>query len=341
MVAWGAVLGVAALTFVVSLAAGGIPLWRRLSSSPELLARMTAVAAGFLLASAMIVAVPEGFELLNHGDEHEEHDDDDHDDHANETVAEHEEHADEDEEEHHEVLGLTPTVAGGVAVLAGFMLVFLLEIFGVSHDIHEEAHEDDHDHTHDDEVHEGSADHAHEHSRGHADHPHHPAAGVVGSGDGRHLAWVVVVGLTLHAAMDGVALGASLAGGSVALTISLVIAVSMHKVPAAFSMTTFSRHEGVPERRMIIDLIAFSLATPVALIVVASLLHDIGDQWIGLALLVSGGTFLYIATVDVLPRAHAHSNGKRLWAWVLLGALVVSALLIGLDLLGVADPHGH
>ena len=289
MVAWDAVLGVAAITLAIGVLGGGIPLLRQFDGKTAVLARMTALAAGFLIASAAMVAIPEGFKLLNEAGHHV-------------TIG-----------------GVAAPMVGGLAILAGFLFLFLLEVFGVSHGIHEEHH----DHTED------------------SDHPHHPARGAIGQNGGTHLTWIVVVGLTLHAAMDGVALGAALASGSVALTISLVLAVSMHKLPAAFSMTAYSRHAGISRLRSMLDLTAFALATPVALVVVAAALAGIGEVWIGLALLVSAGTFLYVATVDVLPQAHDQDTGRRLWGWVIIGALVLAALLLGFDLAGIADPHGH
>ena len=55
----------AAVALVSGLGAGCIPLWRKVSEQENLLKWMTGLAAGVLLASALLVALPEGFEIAS------------------------------------------------------------------------------------------------------------------------------------------------------------------------------------------------------------------------------------------------------------------------------------
>ncbi|RZD51942.1 MAG: hypothetical protein CXT67_07575, partial [Methanobacteriota archaeon] len=157
------------------------------------------------------------------------------------------------------------------------------------------------------------------------DHVHHPSN-----------ANSIVVGLSIHALTDGLAIGAAALTGSLVLTISVFLAVLVHKVPAAFSVGLFSMHERDERSTSIRDVLMFSLATPIMILVTFFLLGDVSGEFLGLAILFAGGTFLYVATVDVLPEVHHAATGKTAMIQVVSGALIMVALLWILDATGIA-----
>lgn len=262
-------------TFLAALMAGALPFWFRPSAEQQLLRWMTGLAAGFLIASALVVALPEGYELvLSHP----------HGDHASEM--------------------LSPATLAGLAVLLGFLTMMGLETLGLGHDVHEEHHD--------------QADHVH----------HHPASG------GGSLALILVVGLSFHAITDGLAIGTAAATGKLSLSLPLLLGVTMHKMPAAFSLAAFSLHERESRGRAMIDLLIFSSATPLALLTCSWLLVDVEAMWLGLMVLFSAGTFIYVATVDVLPNVHHSGTRRQALLQVLVGAAVIVVLKLLSGLMG-------
>ncbi|MBL11886.1 MAG: hypothetical protein CMB46_03645, partial [Euryarchaeota archaeon] len=331
-----------ALTLILALVGGLAPIFSNIKENHDTMRRITGIASGILLASALLVVIPEGFELatgghdehghdehvdedalagsvalvileLEHGDinsseaieeieellgghdEHDEESGDEHDEESSDSLSEGIEHVIEEVEsgeinattgieEIEEIItshahegehgdegerALESLIIGG-AVLAGFVLMLVMEGSGVGHAVHEEHHE-----------HEG--EHGHEHV-------HHRAA-----------PWVIVLGLSLHSAADGLAIGSAAAGSSEAVTMLVALAVLIHKVPAAFSLGVFSLHEREDRNDSIRDVVLFSIATPVMIVVSFFVLQDFDEQMIALAMLFSGGTSLYVATVDTLP----------------------------------------
>jgi len=127
---------------------------------------------------------------------------------------------------------------------------------------------------------------------------------------------------------------------SLVLTISVLLAVLVHKVPAAFSVGLFSMHERTERSASIRDVLMFSIATPIMILVTFYLLGDVSNQFLGLAILFSGGTFLYVATVDVLPEVHHAATGKTAMIQVVSGALIMVALLLILNASGITA-HSH
>ncbi len=381
----------AAAALIIALICGLAPIFMGIKDDKDRLKQLTGIAAGIIIASAMLVVIPEGYELamtdgheedeheeddalagsvalvileVDHGDinategieeiedliggheheedghEEEEHEEDGHDDHGHDSEASlsdsiaavieevedgeinattgieeieelisshgHEEGAHGHEEESHDdhASGL---LMGG-AILAGFLLMFVLEGSGIGHAVHEEHHD-------------------HEDGHGHG-HVHHAAAG-----------GLLVFGLTLHAATDGVAIGAAAASGDFALTVTVLLAVLIHKGPAAFSLGVFSMHEREDRKDSIRDVVIFSVATPVMIIIAGLALAELETHMIGLAMLFSAGTFLYVATVDTLPDIHNPESGKKAMMHVLIGVVILVVLLFIANSLDLGHAH--
>jgi len=294
MATGSAPIELAALTLILALIGGLMPILSRIKEDRDILRRITGVASGILLASAILVVIPEGFDLAM----------DDHDEESHEEEAGHQ----EEESGHQEEEGLEGLIIGG-AILTGFMMMLILEGSGIGHAVHEEHH-----------------DHHGEHGHEHVHHSNSP--------------WVIVLGLSLHSAADGLAIGSAAAGSSEAVTAIVALAVLIHKVPAAFSLGVFSAHERSERNETIRDVVLFSIATPVMIIASFYALEGLDEHLIALAMLFAGGTFLYVATVDTLPDIHNPETGREAMLNVLMGVVIMVAILFGADAAGLIE-HGH
>ena len=150
----------------------------------------------------------------------------------------------------------------------------------------------------------------------------------------------IVIGLSVHALTDGLAMGAALTTNSISLTVPLMLGIVMHKMPAAFSLSAFSLHSHGNVQRTWKELIVFSLATPVALFVTWRILGALERNWLGLAVLASAGTLLYVATVDVLPNVIHGANRKMVFLQVAIGTAAILALLFVFESIGLGT-HSH
>ena len=151
---------------------------------------------------------------------------------------------------------------------------------------------------------------------------------------------MLVIGLSIHAATDGLAIGSAAAGGGVVVTTTVFLAVLIHKAPAAFSLGVFSMHERQNRNESVRDVVIFALSTPVMIMIAFYALADLDHQTIGLALLFSAGTFLYVATVDTLPDIHNPETGREALRNVLIGVVILSLILVGADYMGLLE-HTH
>ncbi|XP_044520742.1 zinc transporter ZIP9 isoform X4 [Gracilinanus agilis] len=145
------------------------------------------------------------------------------------------------------------------------------------------------------------------------------------------------LGLVVHAAADGVALGAAASTSQTSVQLIVFVAIMLHKAPAAFGLVSFLMHAGLERNRIRKHLLVFALAAPVMAMVTYLGLSKSSKEALsevnatGVAMLFSAGTFLYVATVHVLPEVgglgHSHkpdsAGGKG------LSRLEVAALVWG------------
>ncbi|KAG9237135.1 ZIP metal ion transporter-like protein [Amylocarpus encephaloides] len=112
------------------------------------------------------------------------------------------------------------------------------------------------------------------------------------------------IGLVIHSAADGIAMGASTSTPNSGLGFIVFIAIMIHKMPAAFGLTSVLLKQGLSKRAARGHLIMFSLAAPfgalstwllVSLVGGSHIEGESGQWWTGMLLLFSGGTFLYVA----------------------------------------------
>lgn len=191
-----------------------------------------------------------------------------------------------------ETLGDSPGILTEVSLLSGFMLVLFVERVLVRHR-HVDCKEQD----------------LHRHQ-------------VMGMS--------AFVGLSLHSFMAGLALGAGLTKSGSALIIFL--AIVSHKIVAAFSLATVFRLAEMPPRRLRILIAIFALITPLGALISLPLLNVLTEVHLSIPNSLAAGTFIYVATMDLLPEAF-HDESKRLGTFIFLSIGI--ALMWGLRLLGV------
>lgn len=128
--------------------------------------------------------------------------------------------------------------------------------------------------------------------------------------------FATTIGLVIHAAADGIAMGASATTSNMKLGFVIFIAIMIHKAPAAFGLTSVLLKQGLSKRAARGHLVIFSLAAPAGALstwVLVTILgggkvdDDAGLWWTGMLLLFSGGTFLYVA-MHAMQESGSHSH---------------------------------
>jgi len=130
------------------------------------------------------------------------------------------------------------------------------------------------------------------------------------------------LGITFHALIDGVAVGSSFIVPTLAPPVFLAIAI--HKIPAAFSLCSILLLAGYSRGRALLHVCGFSTATPLGAVLAYFFLRGLGEDVLAVAIGVSAGSFLAIATSDLLPQVHREGGSRgESFAFLFLGIAVV------------------
>jgi zinc transporter 9 len=277
---------------VASFVAGCIPLATKLSDSK--LNFLTSLSVGLLISTSLVVIIPEGVETL----------------YSTKELQSDQDHA---TEEAHS-FKLENHTAIGLALLIGFAVMFIIDQVSSMHvhpssvptananiknrnslelDAILETNNNNNDtNTNDNNTTETSTTSSEVHSS----------------------VATPTIGLIVHAAADGIALGASATHPQLSMVV--FFAIMLHKAPSAFALTTVLLSEGLSRTRVRQHLLMFSISAPAGAITTYILLQLFSESssslnleyWTGILLLFSGGTFLYVAMHAIQELKSSHDN---------------------------------
>ncbi len=151
-------------------------------------------------------------------------------------------------------------------------------------------------------------------------------------GGGPLTAYVLALTLSLHSILAGAALGAE---DTLLGSVVILIAIIGHKGSAAFALAVGLRRAAIGRRRLIKILVLFSLMTPLGIAggtwLNALLAGQDNDLFEAVFDALAAGTFLYIATLDIIEEEFASPRGRRAkFALLCLGVGVMALLALRL-----------
>jgi zinc and cadmium transporter len=157
------------------------------------------------------------------------------------------------------------------------------------------------------------------------------------------LGWVgVAVGLSLHTAIDGVALSASVvaeAGEDAPVAgLGTFLAILLHKPLDAMAIVALMAAGGWAARSRLLVNLGFALMCPLGAVLFYFGVGAEAAAPVGCALGFAAGTFLCISLSDLLPEVHFHRHDRiKLSLALLLGI----GLAYAIGLVEGAEVHGH
>jgi len=139
--------------------------------------------------------------------------------------------------------------------------------------------------------------------------------------------WASIAGLALHAALDGIAVGAGFSASYVTGSVIVALVVS-HKLPVGIASMGVLYHGGVERRRAVRYSAGVALVTPMAVLASYGFLRGAGTDVLGIFVAAAAGSFLYVGAADLLPEGQASAPGRNTFAFLLGVAVTVAVLFI-------------
>jgi zinc and cadmium transporter len=232
-------------------------------------------------------------------------------------------------------------------MLGGFLTMFFLQrFFHFHHHDSPEGDPEDCCHGHEEELdtmveyehahdqvnkHDSAEAHAHEHEHEHG-HEHH--AHTLAAKSAQHLSWVgTALGMTLHSLLDGLALAAAVeagAGHAKLAGLGVALVVILHKPFDAMAVSALMTASGSSRFSRHLLNSVFALVSPIGAALFyfgASHFANSNAAFLGCALAFCAGTFLCIASSDLLPELQFHSHDRFKLSVALVAGLSVAGLI--------------
>ncbi|MGE5216945.1 MAG: ZIP family metal transporter [Chloroflexota bacterium] len=140
--------------------------------------------------------------------------------------------------------------------------------------------------------------------------------------DIHHMGIPAFLGISLHSLLDGLALGAGLMLPQLGPVV--LLAVLIHKMPDSISISSILLSAGWDRHQVARLNLLFSLTTPIGALLAYLFFRALSDENVAIAIGISAGTFLAIATADILPQVHRIENRNPLTLMFLVFGLAVS-----------------
>ncbi len=159
----------------------------------------------------------------------------------------------------------------------------------------------------------------------------------------------IALGLGLHAATEGVALGASVRLGltedGVLPGLGVCLAILLHKPLDAFSITGMMNYGGKTSGARLAANVGYAVICPVAAVLSylgAGMLGPVFEgPALGYGLAFAVGAFLCISLSDLLPEVHFHRHDRGKLLLALLAGVALAYALYFVEAMAAHGDHAH
>lgn len=213
-----------------------------------------------------------------------------------------------------------------LALVAGFVALYLVETLTGGHTHHHEPHTHSHTpHSH--------APHSHTHDHGHHTTPAPNEPGCVPF----HAIIPFLIGLGAHNLTDGIVIAAS-AQASNTTASAVAFGILIHQIPVGLSFAAVLVASGWVGRRLLLSTLWIALLIPTGALLILMLPSPSTEQ-LGWLLAATAGALIYIATGHLLPEAHSEERRPSYAAAFAISLLATSAFISIVH--ENAAPHSH
>lgn len=139
--------------------------------------------------------------------------------------------------------------------------------------------------------------------------------------------FVALIGLSVHSLTAGFGLGVGMLEPELGMVI--FIAIIAHKATAAFSLATIFRLANFSVKKTIGYILLFAIMTPLGALISLPFIHALQNVSLAIPTGITAGTFLYVATIDLVPEAF-HSEKEKIssFVWLVFGIFVMLMIKI-------------
>lgn len=134
-----------------------------------------------------------------------------------------------------------------------------------------------------------------------------------------------LVGLSVHTLIGG--LGLAVGAQQPEIGKAVLVSILAHKIPETFVMVTLMMMAGIRYSKIVSNLALLCAMTPIGALLLAQVVPVDGSRALSMLTGLVAGTFLYVATGNLLPEVF-HLKERRGWhlALLVIGAVIMGAI---------------
>jgi len=137
-----------------------------------------------------------------------------------------------------------------------------------------------------------------------------------------------LIGLSAHSLTEGFGLGVGMTEPELGFII--FIAIIAHKLTAAFSLSTIFRLADFSMKKTLALISLFALMTPLGALATLPFINALNELNLAIPTGLTAGTFLYVATMDLLPEAfHSDKERASTFVWLIFGVFIMFMIKMG------------
>lgn len=131
---------------------------------------------------------------------------------------------------------------------------------------------------------------------------------------------IALIGIGFHSLLDGIIIGV---GFEISFTLGLIatFSVLLHEIPEGISTVSVLLHSGYSKKRAILFSWLVAIATPIGAILSYLIIKNINSSILGILIAVAAGSFMYVASADLIPEIHKKSKILNI-ILIILGLIV-------------------
>ncbi|MFQ6039459.1 MAG: ZIP family metal transporter [Candidatus Poribacteria bacterium] len=135
---------------------------------------------------------------------------------------------------------------------------------------------------------------------------------------------LALIGLTFHSLLDGVAIVAGFEA-SYQVGVLTTLAVLLHELPEGVMTTGILLHSGMQKGKILTYSTLVAVATPIGAVVSHFALGGISKGVVGILLALAGGSFIYVAAVELIPETQKEQKLPNVAA-LIAGVLFITVI---------------
>jgi zinc transporter ZupT len=134
-----------------------------------------------------------------------------------------------------------------------------------------------------------------------------------------------LIGLSVHTLIGG--LGLAVGATQPEVGRAILVSILAHKIPETFVMVTLMMLAGIKLKRVILNLALLCAMTPVGALLLSKIVPMEGSRALSMLTGLVAGTFLYVATGNLLPEVfHLRERRGLNLTLLVIGAILMAAL---------------